>query len=37
VHVLRLMQQEAPNLFADYTLEPLPDGTFATRTPHVKV
>ena len=37
VQVLRLMQQEAPNLFADYTLEPLPDGTFATRTPHVKV
>ena len=37
VAVLRIMQQEAPNLFADYTLEPLVDGTFATRTPHVKV
>jgi len=37
VALLRIMQQEAPNLFADYTLEPLPDGTFATRTPHVKV
>ena len=37
VQVLRLMQQEAPNLFGDYTLEPLADGTFATRTPHVKV
>ena len=37
VQVLKLMQQEAPNLFGDYTLEPLADGTFATRTPHVKV
>ena len=35
--VLKLMQKEAPNLFGDYTLEPLADGTFATRTPHVKV
>jgi thymidylate synthase (FAD) len=37
VAVLKIMQQEAPNVFADYTLEPLADGTFATRTPHVKV
>ena len=37
VQVLKLMQNEAPNLFGDYTLEPLGDGTFATRTPHVKV
>src|SRR5438093_874364 len=37
VEVLKLMQKEAPNLFGDYTLEPLADGTFATRTPHVKV
>src|SRR5499427_1968596 len=37
VEVLRIMQAEAPNLFGDYTLEPLADGTFATRTPHVKV
>jgi thymidylate synthase (FAD) len=37
VALLRLLQKEAPNLFADYTLELLPDGTFATRTPHVKV
>jgi len=37
VEVLKLMQKEAPNLFGDYTLEPLADGTFATRTSHVKV
>jgi thymidylate synthase (FAD) len=37
VAVLKIMQKEAPNLFGDYTLEPLADGTFATRTPHVKV
>ena len=37
VAVLRIMQREAPNVFADYTLEPLPDGTFATRTAHPKV
>ena len=37
VQVLKLMQKEAPNLFGDYTLEPLADGSFATRTPHVKV
>jgi thymidylate synthase (FAD) len=37
VQLLRIMQKEAPNVFADDTLEPLPDGTFATRTPHVKV
>jgi thymidylate synthase (FAD) len=37
VQVLQLMQKESPSMFADYTLEPLPDGTFATRTPHVKV
>jgi len=37
VEVLRIMQREAPNMFADYTLVPLPDGSFATRTEHVKV
>jgi thymidylate synthase (FAD) len=37
VGILRIMQQEAPNMFADYTLVPLPDGTLATRTEHVKV
>jgi thymidylate synthase (FAD) len=37
VAVLRLMQKEAPNMFSDYTLVPLPDGTLATHTEHVKV
>ncbi|MBI4578436.1 MAG: FAD-dependent thymidylate synthase [Planctomycetes bacterium] len=35
--VLRVVRNAAPNLFADYVLEPLPDGTMAARTPHVKV
>lgn len=37
VEVLRIMQKEAPNMFADYTLVPLPDGSLATHTDHVKV
>ncbi len=37
VQVLKIMQKEAPGMFSDYTLVPLPDGTFATRTDHVKV
>ncbi len=37
VAVLRLMQAEAPAMFADYTLVPLPDGSFATHTDHPKV
>jgi thymidylate synthase (FAD) len=37
VQVLRIMQQEAPNLFGDYQLVPLPDGTFEATTPHRKV
>jgi thymidylate synthase (FAD) len=37
VEVLRIMQREAPNMFADYTLVPLPDGTMSTHTDHVKV
>ena len=37
VQVLRVMQQEAPNLFGDYTLTALPDGTFEATTPHRKV
>ena len=37
IAVLKIMQKEAPNLFADYTLEPLADGTLIARTPHVKV
>jgi len=37
VGVLRVMQTEAPNLFRDYVLTPLPDGTFEADTPHRKV
>jgi thymidylate synthase (FAD) len=37
VAVLRLMQAEAANLFGDYELIPLPDGTFEAITPHRKV
>lgn len=37
VQVLRVMQVEAPNLFGDYELQPLPDGTFEATTSHRKV
>jgi thymidylate synthase (FAD) len=37
IAVLSIMQQEAPNLFGDYVLVPLPDGTFEATTPHRKV
>jgi thymidylate synthase (FAD) len=37
VAVLRVMQVEAPNLFGDYTLVPLDDGTFEATTPYRKV
>lgn len=37
IAVLRLMQQEAPNLFGDYQLVPLGDGTFEATTPYRKV
>jgi thymidylate synthase (FAD) len=37
VAVLRLMQSESPNLFSDYQLVPLGDGTFEAITPHRKV
>jgi thymidylate synthase (FAD) len=37
IAVLRLMQAEAPHLFGDYELVPLPDGTFEASTPHRKV
>src|SRR5438270_13751623 len=37
VGVLKIMQAEAPNLFADYRLEPLADGTCEAVTPHRKV
>lgn len=37
VAVLRIMQREAPALFADYEIRKLADGTEATSTPHRKV
>jgi thymidylate synthase (FAD) len=37
VQVLRIMQKEAPHLFNDYALIPLPDGTYEATTPHRKV
>jgi thymidylate synthase (FAD) len=37
VQVLKIMQTEAPNLFDDYQLVPLPDGTFEATTAHRKV
>jgi thymidylate synthase (FAD) len=37
VAVLKIMQTEAPNLFGDYALVPLPDGTFEAATPYRKV
>jgi thymidylate synthase (FAD) len=37
VQVLETMRSEAPNLFSDYQLIPLPDGTFEATTPHRKV
>jgi thymidylate synthase (FAD) len=35
--VLRIMQAEAPHIFGDYRLVPLPDGTFEATTEHRKV
>jgi thymidylate synthase (FAD) len=37
IAVLKVMQTEAPNLFDDYQLVPLPDGTFEATTTHRKV
>jgi thymidylate synthase (FAD) len=37
IQVLQIMKAEAPNLFNDYQLVPLPDGTFEAITPHRKV
>jgi thymidylate synthase (FAD) len=37
VAVLRVMQAEAPNLFTDYALTDLGDGTFEATTPYRKV
>jgi thymidylate synthase (FAD) len=37
IQVLRIMQAEAPHIFGDYRLAPLPDGTFEATTEHRKV
>ena len=37
IAVCKLMQQEAPHLFGDYTLIDLPDGGQAVTTPFRKV
>src|SRR4029077_8011627 len=37
VAVLRVLRTEAPNLFGDYELVPLPDGTHEACTPNRKV
>lgn len=37
VQLLKIMQEAAPNLFSDYQLVPLPDGTFEAITKHRKV
>src|SRR5438874_3556710 len=37
VAVLKVMQKEAPNLFGDYHLESVGDGTFEAVTDHRKV
>jgi len=37
LELLRIMQREAPNLFSDYEIVRLPDGTEVARTPHEKV
>jgi thymidylate synthase (FAD) len=37
IEMLRIMQRESPNLFADYEIVRLEDGTEVARTPHEKV
>ena len=37
MQILRLMQQECPNLFGDYTISKLPDDTEVAQTPNRKV
>lgn len=37
ITMLRVMQTEAPNLFGDYQIVQLPDGTFEATTPYRKV
>ena len=35
--MLEILQREAPNIFGDYEIIDLPDGTRAATTPHIKV
>lgn len=35
--ILGILRREAPNIFGDYELVDLPDGTRAAKTPHTKV
>jgi thymidylate synthase (FAD) len=37
IQVLQIMKQEAPNMFGDYEIVPLPDGTTEAITSHRKV
>jgi thymidylate synthase (FAD) len=37
IAVLKIMKQEAPNIFGDYEVVPLPDGTEEATTKHRKV
>ncbi len=37
IQILKIMRDEAPNLFGDFEITTLPDGTEAARTPHSKV
>jgi thymidylate synthase (FAD) len=37
IQLLRILQHESPNLFGDYQLVELPDGTFEAVTSHRKV
>jgi thymidylate synthase (FAD) len=37
VAVLKLLQEESPNLFGDYTVTELPEGGLSASTPHRKV
>ncbi|MCG3128685.1 MAG: Flavin-dependent thymidylate synthase [Phycisphaerae bacterium] len=37
VRMLRLLREEAPNIFGDYEIVSLADGTEIARTPHTKV
>ena len=37
VATLRLLQEDSPNLFGDYQIVELPEGGYATTTPHRKV